>query len=438
MEEVNWGRVLMGDSLGFHIIFATLSIGIPFVMSLLELYAVRKKNEQVLHVVKLLARWTVVLAVTGVISGTIIAFQFAILWPHFIETVSPAVGIGFQLETYAFLLEAIFLAWYMMSWDKVSPMKHWLIGLPITIGAIGSAVFITCVNAFMNNPTGIVVEGTKIVSANIPEALFSTTAFFEVTHSVLAYLLCGILAVASFAAWRLWRQRKAPLQSSTPVRIIGLMSFAALAMIAATAVMGHFQTQYLAQSEPRKFAALETVGESYESHAPYRILGDINEEGKAEGGIVVPGLLSFLAGNSFDTPVVGLDKWDRSEWPMLVINKLFEIKLALITLLGGLIAATAFWYWRFKHLPRWLSRPFMATGIIALAIVELGWMLTELGRQPYAVVGLLTTADAFTKDNSALQLGIIFPLLFVVLFAVSFSALAIVTRKWRKEYKVDW
>ncbi len=425
----------MGDSLGFHIIFALLSIGIPFVMSLLEIYAIRKKNDKLMEVVKLLSRWTVVLAVTGVISGTIIAFQFAILWPDFVKFVNPAVGVGFQLETYAFLLEAIFLAWYMASWKKLSPIKHWLIGLPIFIGAAGSAVFITCVNAFMNNPTGIVVENGKIVSANVMQALFSTTAFFEVTHSVLGYLLCGVVVVGSFAAWRLWRSKN---EQHIPLRIIGVMSIAGLVITMLTAMLGHFSMQYLATSEPRKFAAIEATTETYQSNAPYRVLGEVNKNGDVEGGVVIPSLLSVMAGNSPNTPVLGLEEWPKSEWPPLIVNKLFEIKMVLVGFISVLLLATTFWYWHFKRLPKWLSRPYIFAGPVAIIIVELGWMLTELGRQPFAVVGLLTTAEAFTKDTSALQLGLIFPILFVILSIVSFSAIVIINKKWRKEYKVDW
>lgn len=418
MDTTVAGRALMGDSLGFHIIIALLSIGIPFLLNIFEFYYVRNKTPKVLDFVHLLSRWSVVLAVAGVMSGTIISMQFTILWAPFLAASRPYVGKFFMLETYAFLVEAIFLAWYMVSWNKVSAFKHWLIGLPITIGAIGSAFFITIINAWMNNPSEII----------------TSTTWLEITHSVSAYLFATVLLVMGYIAWRIWRSRTTSKFPQWLLARLGLIGFGLLLIVAE---LGHQSAVNLATTQPAKLAAIEILDNSQTS-APLRIGGSINSQGKAEGGIVLPGMLSLLAGYSFDYKVHGLDEIQRDKWPMLVIHSLFDIKMALVGLTSALIIGTVIFYWKFKRQPKWFIKLLAISGIAGIIMVELGWMMTELGRQPWAIHGIMLTKDAFTNNINALQIGYIFPVLFVVLLSAMFFALTKVSNHWRKESKSKW
>ena len=418
MDTTAAGRALMGDSLGFHIIIALLSIGIPFLLNIFEFYYVRKKTPKVLDFVHLLSRWTVVLAVAGVMSGTIISLQFTILWAPFLAASRPFIGKFFMLETYAFLIEAIFLAWYIASWNKVSAFKHWLIGIPVTLGAIGSAFFITIINAWMNNPSAII----------------TSTTWFEITHSISAYLLATVILVMGYIAWRILRSKKPGQFPQWLLARLGLIGFVLLVIVA---LLGHQSAVNIASTQPNKLAAIEIL-DTTETNAPLRVGGFINSNGKAEGGIVLPGMLSLLAGYSFDYKVHGLDEIRQSERPMLVVHSLFDVKMALVGLTSLLIVGVLFFYWKLGRQPNWFTVLLAVFGFSGIIMVELGWMITELGRQPWAINGVMLVKDAFTKNINALQIGYIFPVLFVLLLASMCFALSQVSKRWRVEVKSKW
>ncbi len=418
MDTLAAGRALMGDSLGFHIIIALLSIGIPFILNIFEFYYVRKKTPKVLDFLHLLSRWTVVLAVAGVMSGTIISLQFSVLWAPFLATARPFIGRFFILETYAFLVEAIFLSWYVTSWDKVSPFKHWLIGLPVTVGAIGSAFFITIINTWMNNPSAII----------------TSTTWLEITHSISAYLFATVLFVMGYVAWRIWRTKTT---GQFPQWLLARLALVGFILLLIVAELGHQSAVNIASTQPVKLAAIEIL-DSTQTSAPLRIGGSINNDGKATGGIVLPGVLSLLAGYSLDYKVHGLNEIQRDKWPMLVVHSLFDIKMALVGLTSALVVGVLFFYWKFKHQPAWFIKLLAIFGVAGIVMVELGWMLTELGRQPWAINGMLLVKDAFTKNINALQIGYIFPVLFVVLLAAIVFALSQVSQRWRTEVKSEW
>ena len=392
MQDVNYGRALMGDSLGFHIIFAMLSIGFPFLLNVIEYFAWKRDSEPLYKIVRLLTEWTTVLVVVGVVSGTLIAMQFSILWGPFVAASRPYVGKFFMLEGYAFMVEAAFLAWYRVSAGKVSKRKHWLIGLPITIGAMASAACITIVNAWMNNPSKVI----------------SSTTFFEITHSISAYLLASLLIVIGWFAWRLWHTKTT---QSFPHWMVYKLSVLALGLLVVIAVLGHQSAQNLSKTQPLKLAGIEILDKTG-TNAPLRVGGEINKNGKAEGGVVIPSALSVLAGNSPNYKVVGLDSAPRERWPMLIIHTLFDIKMLLVGLISGTIVGTIFIYRRGgKHkIPMWWSRILTVTSVSGILLVELGWMITELGRQPWAIGEVLPTAVA----NSTLTAGdLIFSMLLI-------------------------
>lgn len=410
----------MGDSLGFHIIFAMLSIGFPFIMNILEYFAMRRNSKQLYKVVRLLTDWTTVLVVTGVISGTLIGMQFSILWGPFVAEARPYVGKFFMLEGYAFMLEAVFLAWYRITAGKVSSFRHWLIGIPITLGAMGSAVFITTVNAWMNNPS----------------AIFTSTTFFEIAHSVTAYLLASTMVVIGWLAWRLVKTRTA---DHFPHRLTYKLVLLTLGLMFVISILGHQSAQNLSRTQPLKLAGMELLDKT-QANAPLRVGGEINAAGEAEGGIAVPSALSVLAGNSPNHEVKGLDSAPRDKWPMLVIHTLFDVKMALVGALTGLLVLTALLYYRSKDklLKRWNQKLLALFGLSGILIVELGWMITELGRQPWAIYGKMLSEDAFTTNNSALGIGYLFPTMFVLLLAASIFALTMVTKAWRKREHITW
>lgn len=424
MDELHATRALMADSLGFHIIFVMFGIGLPVVFSLLEFWGVRRKNERLIDAARLISYVATVLVITGVVSGTIIAIQMSLMWPKLPEFGSKMIGLPFMFEGYAFILEALFLGYYMMTWNKIKGYRHWVLSLPIIAGAMLSAFFITSVNSWMNNPTGFDYINGEIVNAHVWKGIFSSTTFFMVGHSVLGYLLAIFLTVAAAYGWFMIKKQPALADQKNAKFIIYRFIAISFGVVLLIGIIGHFQTQYLAKTQPRKLAAIELVPQTTRN-APYIIGGELSADGQSvEGGIRIPGLLSILTGNSTNTEIKGLNAFPREDWPLLIINKLFELKMLFV----GVLITVPFVFLALNRLRPNLAykKPVMysllAAAPLAFIVVELGWMVTEFGRQPYVVNGYLRTKDAFVNNPGILQWGYIFPSLYVVLLIVTVIA----------------
>jgi cytochrome d ubiquinol oxidase subunit I len=429
---VNAARALMADSLGFHIIFALLGVGLPLVISMVEWWSIRRKDEALRELARKLSIISIVLVVAGVVSGTIIAIQMSLMWSGLVEFGGPVVGLPFMLEGYAFLLEAIFLAFYVATWNKLKGYKHWVLSLPIIVGAFGSAFFITTVNSWMQNPGGFDLVNGKIVNPNVWDAIMTRYTLFMTSHSILAYYAATFLVVAGGLAWYLKRKNLSQQERKTAQFVLVRLALGAFLIGLVIAGIGHQNLQYLAKSHPRKFAAIELVPQTT-SQAPYIIGGSLSEDGQSvKGGIRIPYLLSILTGNSPNTEVKGLNEFPRKDWPMLVVNRLFELKMLLVGLMLAIPLAFVVLYkkWRNKALSKPMLWALILSGPIAIIIIELGWMIAEFGRQPYAVNGYLLTEEAFTKNPGVVQWGYIFPTLFVVLFVVTALAIRFTFKSW--------
>lgn len=432
MDNTSAARVLMADSLGFHIIFALLGVGLPLVISLVELWSIRHRSESLREAARRLSLVSIILVVAGVASGTIIAIQMSLMWSGLVNFGGPIIGLPFMLEGYAFLLEAIFLALYVTTWNKLRGYKHWLLSLPIILGALLSAVFITSVNAWMQQPGGFDLIDGKIANPDIWAGIMTRTTLLMTSHSILGYYAATLLLVVGGYAWYLWRKKPSASAQKTVKFIMIRLSIIAIVLGLAVGGLGHFKLQYLAKTQPRKFAAIELVPQTT-THAPYVIGGHLSEDGRSvEGGIRIPGLLSLLTGNSANTKITGLNAFPRRDWPLLIINRLFEAKMVLVGLAlaipAGFIALYA--KWRSKAFSRPMLLALMVAGPLLVIIIELGWMITEFGRQPYAVNGYLRTEDAFTANPGIIQWGYIFPSLYLVLFGVTALALRLLFKRF--------
>jgi len=423
MTNVQHARALMGDSLGFHIIFALFGVGLPVALFLIEYWGARSKNDHLVKLARMLSRVMVLFAVIGVVSGTLIAIQMSVFWPGLIAFGHDIIGVPFMLEGYAFLIEAVFLALYVSTWDRVRGMKHVLLLIPVILGSFLSAVCITLVNAWMNDPGGFDFVDGKVANVHVWQGLLTKTAFFEIAHSTVSYYLATFLCIAGVLLWSVAKKGSGIAEQSQLAMRVVIQRFVVLSVVCMVllAGIGDASLRYLSKSEPRKFAALEVVSHTA-THVPYRFGAHVNDATlEAEGGMELENFLSLMTGFRSDTLITGLDHYPRDEWPLLVISDLFEIKMLLV---GFLSIVPAFYliFLRYKkslaesRVMRWLL---IACGPVAIVVVELGWMVTELGRQPYAVTGFLTTADAFTASTSPLQWGIIFPIIFVLLLIVS-------------------
>lgn len=420
MESLDAARQLIGHTLAFHIIIVALSIGLPILMSIFEWRAWRKNDYRMRATVKLLARWAAVFVIGGIFTGTAVALQLSTLWAPYLNEVRPNVGIFFQLESYMFLVEAVFLSWYFATMHQVGTRKHFLISLPISVGTIGSAFFITAVNAYMNNPS----------------ATFTTTTWLELSHSVFSYIFATFMLVLGYAAWRSLRKQPKPTKEFLQT-LIGRLAIYSGVLLVILAVLGHQSAVNLATTQPNKLAAIEILDKT-QTNAPLRIGGSINDQGEAEGGLVLPGMLSVLVGYDNDTEVKGLNETPRHQWPLLVVHTLFDLKMILIGIVSAIVLIVTVLYLRKKDIPKWLRASLVPLSVTGFILVELGWLITEFGRQTWTVVGRQTTADALTNGADIKGSLIIFIVLLVVLSFSTLFALAYTTRHWRATEKLSW
>jgi cytochrome d ubiquinol oxidase subunit I len=416
-----------------------IGIGLPLLITIFEFISLRRRDKQLLEQVRKWVTATAVFVVAGIMSGTLIAVQLALLWPQFMAFTSKVVGPAFMFEGYFFLIEAAFLSWYVLSWGRIKGYKHWAIGLGVVIGALGSAVVITLVNAWMNQPVGFNLVDGKPVNVSIPTALFTSTGYVTVFHSVLSYLTTVALALAGLYA--IGYLRKTGTKKEL-FRYIALR-LAAIGLVfgAFTAIFGDMTAKNLIVHNPQKLAAYELQLKT-ESNAPYRIGGIYNEKtGKVDGALEIPYVLSVLATGSPDGVVQGLDATAKDKWPPLVTHLLFDIKMAtaILTLLIPLALLVLYakpLKDKLKVLRGLAWRLLPIAGIAAFITVELGWVMAEIGRQPYIIKGIMLTKDSYSEDPSVIAFGYMFPVAFVLLLAATLVVLPIALKHFNtKEAK---
>lgn len=423
MDVITAARTLIGDTLAFHLFFVLFGVALPLIILLVEGYGVFKQNERARQLAHTWAKGLVILFIAGAASGMIVAMQFSLLWPKFTAFAGEVVGISFALEGYAFIIEALFLSVYMLSWNKFKPLTHWLIGFPVALGAIASAFFITTVNSWMNTPQGFSLnEAGQPINVNARQAVFNPAAGTEISHSILAYFFATTLVLMGIYAWLMWRRKHKP---EVKVRLQQLLAgLAALAVIFGVAVglTGHRSGQFLAKHEPAKLAAATALHDT-STNAPL-IIGGIVDDNEVKYAIKLPGFLSWLATGSADGKVVGLNDIPKDQRPPTFVHYFFDGMVG-IGILTTLIPATYLLLRKFRPAAatRKLMLKLMALcAILGIIAVELGWMVTEFGRQPYVIAGIMRTAEAATTSESAVRLAYFIPLFYIVLLILTIVA----------------
>lgn len=427
-DTITAARVLMGDTLGFHIIFALLGVGLPLLVSLFEFIGLYFSDRDFTRTAKRLSFAMATLFVIGAISGTIVSFQLNLLWPHFMAFASPIIGLPFVLEGFAFLVEATFIGIYLYSWDKLSPWIHWLCSIPLWVASGASAFLITCVNGWMNTPAGFTLNADGTVSNIDPwAAMWNPAAPHEILHSMLAYYLTTVFVIAALYAIRLHRRhiRTDSVKAGYYRKILGVLMGFALLLATAVGFAGDENGKFLAREEPIKFAAAESVYHT----GPYTplIFGGyvVPETADVRFGLTFPNALSWLAFGNASAIIQGLDSVAPSNWPPLYVHYFLNLMIMIGVYLGGvpLLFLLTRWYrkdWAFSYPMLWLI---MLGGPLAICAVELGWMLTEIGRQPYIIAGIMRTSAAATTNTDIFAFAWIFPALYVLLAMVTWWVL---------------
>jgi cytochrome d ubiquinol oxidase subunit I len=436
MSNLLAARAQMGTSLAFHIIFSALGVGIPLLLCIVEGLALRTKNPVWMMLTRRWARAAAILFAIGAVSGTILSFELGLLWPTYTKFAGAVVGLPFMLEGFAFFTEAIFLGLYLYGWDRLSPRAHWLCSFPIWISGLASAWFIVSANSWMNTPAGFVIKDGKIVDINPLQAIFNPSTPYQTVHMILACYVATGFATAAVYAFALLRGKWSEYCRK------GLMVGILMAAIATPLqiVSGDFNARYLANYQPVKFAAMEGVVRT-EQGVPLKIGGLADPKtGEVRYAIEIPKGLSLLAYLDPNATIKGLDQVPRQDWPNpLFVHSSFDGMVG--SGLFGLLVAVLFWglYWFKKRTfprNRLLLWGIVLAGPLAFLAIELGWMVTELGRQPWVIYGYLRTRDAVTTAPWLNVSFLIFSLVYILLAVALIWLLLQVARRPLPQVKV--
>jgi cytochrome d ubiquinol oxidase subunit I len=387
LDNLTAAREQMAFSLTFHIIFAVFGMGMPWLLLYAEGRWIRTGDPGWYDLARRWAKGFAVLFAVGAVSGTVLSFEFGILWPTFMSRYGGVFGIAFTLEAFAFFLEAIFLGLYLYGWDRMSPRLHWCTGVPVAVAGMASALFVTTANAWMNTPVGFVEAGGRVVSAEPLAPLFAPATAHQVTHMLLAALMCTGFGVASVYAVAMLRGHREVYHRRGLA--VGLVLGAVVTPV--QIVVGDWATRAVAVQQPVKLAALEALHHTG-PNAPLSL-----------GPVELPGLLSLMLHGRTDAVVTGLDVIAPTDRPPVPITHYaFDTMVVIGTGLLALAAWAGWRWWRRRagfFESDWFLRAVAVSGPAAVVALIAGWIVTEVGRQPWIVHLTLRTVDAVSDQR---------------------------------------
>ena len=417
MTDLMAARSQMAMSLGFHIVFAAIGVAMPLMMTIAEWRWIRTGQQSYLTLAKRWSKGTAILFAVGAVSGTVLSFELGLLWPHFMEWAGPLIGPLFALEGFAFFTEAIFLGIYLYGWSHLSPALHVAAGAIVALSGVASAIAVVAANAWMNTPTGFVLLDGFPRNIQPWAVMTNPHALHESLHMVLASFAATGFLVAGIHAYMILRYGLSLFHEQA----LGIAFLVGGIPALLQPLSGDFLTKAVAQHQPAKLAAMEALFHT-EQGASFRIGGvpDVKTQ-TVPYSLEVPMALSLLLYTDPDATVTGLDRIPRGDWPpVAVVHIAFQIMVGLGLALAGLTLWGWWLWWRRPPLPhhQWLLRSLVLAAPFGMLAIEAGWVVTEVGRQPWIIYGVMRTADAVTPMP-----GIVIPL---VLFTLLYMLLALV------------
>ncbi len=416
MTDVVAARALTAISLAFHIIFSSIGIALPLLMVIAEGQWLRTKNQAYYNLARKWAKAAAILFAIGAVSGTALSFEFGLLWPGFMKVAGGVIGLPFGLEGFAFFIEAIFIGIYLYGWDRLSPRAHWLAGIPIALAGPISGGFIVMVNAWMNSPAGFSYDPQSGAVTNVDPiaAMFNRAWLPSVIHmTIAAYLATGI-AVAAVYAWGMLKGRRDDYhRKALAIALVITVICAPLQFIS-----GDGNARFVAENQTTKFAAMEGQFQT-QANAPLRIGGfPDSKTGTTNFAIEIPGMLSWLGYGNTGAVVKGLNDVPLELRPATEItHPAFQIMVGSGTILLLVALWALVFVWRKRRVPdgKWLLRAILISGPLGFIAIEAGWVLTELGRQPFIIYNVMRTADAVTTAPGLVIYLVTFVALYLLL-----------------------
>ncbi|WP_129716617.1 cytochrome ubiquinol oxidase subunit I [Pedobacter sp. SYP-B3415] len=395
MDDFLAARSQMALSLGFHIIYACIGMVMPFFMAVSHYKWLRTGNDVYKDLTKAWSKGVAIFFATGAVSGTVLSFELGLLWPEFMKHAGPIFGMPFSLEGTAFFIEAIALGFFLYGWQKLNRWFHWFTGLVVGMSGLASGILVVAANAWMNSPAGFDFVNGKYLNIDPMAAMFNRAWFSQALHMTLAAFASTGFAVAGVHALMLLRNRE---------RVFHAKAFRIAAVFGCVAAMlqplsGDISAKDVAQRQPAKLAAMEALYKT-ERRAPL-IIGGIPDDKteRVNAKLEIPGLLSFMAHGDWNAEVKGLDQFPANDRPPVAITHYaFQVMVGIGTLL---MAVSVLYFIALIRKKSWLERGwFLKLFVFAIPLgyiaLEAGWVVTEVGRQPWIIYNVMRTSEAVT------------------------------------------
>jgi cytochrome d ubiquinol oxidase subunit I len=421
MDDLLAARSQMAMSLAFHIVFAAIGIAMPLLMSIAEWKWLRTKEDVYLTLAQRWAKGTAILFAVGAVSGTVLSFELGLLWPGFMGYAGAIIGMPFSLEGFAFFTEGIFLGIYLYGWKRVPPRAHLFAGVMVAVSGALSGIFVVIANAWMNAPTGFRLVDGKPVDIDPIAAMLNPAALGQTVHMTLAAYAATGFVVAGIHAFMLRRDPNNRFHKAA----LGIALLVGGVSAVLQPLSGDRLAKSVARTQPVKLAAFEGQFQTEQS-APLRIGGIPDEAaGTTRYAIEVPYALSVLAYDDPHAVVKGLNDFPPDQRPpVAIVHVAFQIMVAcgVAMMLVSLWAAWRYWRGRRNREwtnSKWFLRAIVLTSPLGFIAIETGWTVTEVGRQPWIIYGVMRTAEAVTPMP-----GLVVPF---VTFTVLYIFLAVIT-----------
>ena len=436
IDPVPWARSQMAFTLAFHIVLVPLGVSWS-VMTLIANYRGIKHGDQ--DALLLAQRWSKYMAVTfavGAVTGTVLTFEFGLLWPKFMGQWGAAFGVPFAFEGIFFFTEAVFISLYIFGWRRLRPWAHFCTGFPIAIAGVFGSISVVAANAWMNAPEGVTLDSTgKVVDVDPVAVIFNSAMPLMAAHMVVAAYLVGGFLVASVYAAGMLRGRRDRYHR------MGFIIGFTVAAIATPVQMGvgDALARWVYDDQPTKFAAIEMVPKTSDD-VPEVLFGHLNSQGEVVGGLPIPDLASILSdpGEGGSTVIKGLDEVPAADRPTNREVNVTHLAWDLMVGLGTLLFLLTLWWWASwivrRDMPksRWFLRATASSGVLSVITLEAGWTVSEVGRQPWIVYDKMKVEDAATANTGIWVTFIGVVILYIGLGVTTVLVLRMMSRRLRR------
>ena len=436
VDPVPWARAQMAFTLAFHIVLVPLGVSWAFMTLVANYRALRHDDGEALLLAQRWSRYMAVTFAVGAVSGTVLSFEFGLLWPRFMGQWGEAFGVPFAFEGVFFFTEAIFLTIYIFGWRRLRPWTHFWTGVPVVLAGIFGSASVVAANAWMNAPSGFKLNANgDVVEVDPLQVIFNDSMPLQAAHMLVAAYMVGGFLVASVYATGLLRGR------DDRYHRLGFVIAFSVAAIATPVQMGvgDAMARWVYNNQPVKFAAIELVPET-SSDVPETLLGHLNDDGTVSGGIAIPGLASWLSDPSTgkSTIVQGLDTVPEDERPTIEQTNTVHLAWDVMVGIGTLLFLLSVWYavsWAVRRrMPS--SRLFLwcaaSSGALSVLAMEAGWVVTEVGRQPWIVYKYTKVEDAATGNTGVWITFIGVVVLYVAVGLTLILVLRSMSRRFRR------